>query len=385
MAAGDDRTARRLGLERCGEGEELARAELEAHREPDEVGAARGAQDGRRVVPAVERSDDGLVPRLAQRRGEVEERQVRLLVRADEQHAHALSSRGHLAAVINVSTSALRDAARGPRAASQDAVTSGEGVCEVYARWGRTICGRGCDPARPDLERALPWRTRRASTSSSIGGTGSSCADRHKPTTGAPLTSCSGDERFFGGRAAVRYAEAMEARTCDPRPDQGERPPRRGTRGRWLLVAAAAVGVVATFDAPRQIAGGAWSGVTGRPPLRVQRTGDLFIVDVQTLGEYQTSVAGVRLSRGGEVVWEIRAAGRVPQIWTFGLRVGENRGVPVCGGGARTSCDGPELLEDYETVRPTTGSFVIDRGTRYLLEVWGNDSSWSRASTTIIP
>jgi hypothetical protein len=175
----------------------------------------------------------------------------------------------------------------------------------------------------------------------------------------------------------------MEARTCD---DQGERPPRRRTRARWLLVAAAAVGVVvATFGAPRQLAGVAWSGLTGRPPLRVQRAGDLFIVDVQTLGEYQTSVAGVRLSRGGEVVWEIRAAGRVPQISTFALRVGENRGVPVCGGGPRTSCDGPELLEEYETVRPTTGSFVIDRGTRYLLEVWGSDSRWSRTSTTIIP
>ena len=78
----------------------LARARNERGaevRQGDEVGDPRCAQDRTRVVPAVERRDDRLVPRLAQGRGEVEERQVRLVIRADEQHAHAFSSRGHAA------------------------------------------------------------------------------------------------------------------------------------------------------------------------------------------------------------------------------------------------------------------------------------------------
>jgi len=152
-----------------------------------------------------------------------------------------------------------------------------------------------------------------------------------------------------------------------------------------MVVAAAVIGLVAVFNGPRQLAALAWSQATGKPPLEVQRAGDLFIVDVQTLGEYKTSVARVRLRAGDEVVWEIRATGRAPQIWAFGLRVGENRGVPACGGGPRASCDGPELLDGYQQMGPSTALFVLERGRRYLLEVWGNESGWSRASTTIQP
>jgi hypothetical protein len=183
----------------------------------------------------------------------------------------------------------------------------------------------------------------------------------------------------------VGYPDTMEERGSSPWPDEGDWSSRHGSRARWVIAAAAVFGLTASFRAPRQLAALAWSEATGRPPLQVQRAGDLFVVDVQTLGEYMTSVGRIRLRTGDEVVWEVRARGRVPQIWTFGLRVGENSRVPVCGGGPRTSCEGPEILEGYQQVSPSTASFVLERGRCYVLEVWGNESWWSRASTTIQP
>ena len=92
----------------------------------------------------------------------------------------------------------------------------------------------------------------------------------------------------------------MEEQASTPWPDEGKRSSRRWLRARWIVVAAAVIGLAASFKAPRQLAALAWSEATGRPPLRVQRAGDVFIVDVQTLGEYMTSVARVRLRAGLE-------------------------------------------------------------------------------------
>jgi hypothetical protein len=124
-----------------------------------------------------------------------------------------------------------------------------------------------------------------------------------------------------------------------------------------------------------------------RPPLRVHRVGDQFIVDVQTLGEYPTTVTSIRLRRGDEVVWDVKAREKV-QIHTFRLRVGSNPSVPVaCGGGPPPACDHPEPLDGYVATRPESGSFAIERGSRYRLDVWGSSSGswWSKASASIDP
>jgi hypothetical protein len=124
-----------------------------------------------------------------------------------------------------------------------------------------------------------------------------------------------------------------------------------------------------------------------RPPLRLSRTGDTFLVDVQTLGEYQTSVARIRLTRGQEIVWEATARDRAPQLHTFAFRVGSNPGLPQeCGGGPRSACERPRASEGFVVVIPAgSGAFRIDPGANYELEVWGSRSRWSRVAVTVSP
>lgn len=129
--------------------------------------------------------------------------------------------------------------------------------------------------------------------------------------------------------------------------------------------------------------------VTGcdRPPLRLVRMGDTFLVDVQTLGEYQTSVARIRLTRNEEVVWEAKAGDRAPQLHTFALRIGTNPGLPQeCGGDPRSPCDTPWSAHGFDVVTPAGGeAFRIDPGADYELEVWGSRSRWSRAAVGLSP
>lgn len=121
-----------------------------------------------------------------------------------------------------------------------------------------------------------------------------------------------------------------------------------------------------------------------RPPLEVRRVGDLFLVDVQTLGEYKTSVARIRLSRGGEVVWEVEARPPEQQIHTFPVRIGRNPGpLEDCGGGPVMSCDRPQG-DDGFSVLVGAQSFVVERGASYLLEIWGSSAPSSRASTNLV-
>jgi hypothetical protein len=123
-----------------------------------------------------------------------------------------------------------------------------------------------------------------------------------------------------------------------------------------------------------------------RPPLAVRHVGDLFVIDVQTLGEYQTSVARIRLSHGNEVLWEVEFRGRSPgrQIHTFPVRVGVNPGsLQECGGGPVASCDRPQV-DDQFAVLVGAQSFVVERGTTYLLEIWGSNSRWSRVSANLV-
>jgi hypothetical protein len=54
-----------------------------------------------------------------------------------------------------------------------------------------------------------------------------------------------------------------------------------------------------------------------------------------------------------------------------------------CGGGPVVSCDRPQV-DDQFAVLVGAQSFVVERGTTYLLEIWGSSSRWSRVSTKLV-
>ena len=113
--------------------------------------------------------------------------------------------------------------------------------------------------------------------------------------------------------------------------------------------------------------------IFGRPPLTLSTdAAGVITVDVQTLGEYQTTVARIRVveEKTGAVVWEVRAKGIV-QIHTFQLRPGANR-ADLAGAAAR-----------FEVVTPSAETFTLIPGQRYTIEVWGGDSWLSRNRETL--
>ena len=62
------------------------------------------------------------------------------------------------------------------------------------------------------------------------------------------------------------------------------------------------------------------------PPLRVIRDGQSVIIDVQTLGEYGTSISRIRLTNATTktVVWELASKSGEPRIWTVKVQPGSN-------------------------------------------------------------
>ncbi len=112
------------------------------------------------------------------------------------------------------------------------------------------------------------------------------------------------------------------------------------------------------------------------PPLRIHIENGAANVDVQTLGEYPTSVARVRLrdARSGGTLWEIVHDGRIPQFRGFRLRAGDNAAA----------------LEDvehgaYRVVAPSGGrAFGLLAGAEYTIEVWGSDEPGSVARASFV-
>lgn len=96
--------------------------------------------------------------------------------------------------------------------------------------------------------------------------------------------------------------------------------------------------------------------------MRVVNVAGGVTLDVQTLGEYQTSINRIRVSdEGGKVVWEVKARDKqAPQLHTVELRCGSN---PV---------HIPERdLDEYDVVVPTSSnSFFLRGDTTYIAEVW---------------
>jgi hypothetical protein len=93
------------------------------------------------------------------------------------------------------------------------------------------------------------------------------------------------------------------------------------------------------------------------------RTSNGVTVDVQTLGEYQTSIARVRLTdvERQSVVWEVFARSRAPQLHEIVLSHGTNRVLPAEVG-----------LGTYNVIVPEgTATFTLESGRNYRIEVWG--------------
>lgn len=116
---------------------------------------------------------------------------------------------------------------------------------------------------------------------------------------------------------------------------------------------------------------------SGKPPLRISAVDRGVMVDVQTLGEYLTTVKRIHLTNAatGATVWDLRAArgSQGPQIWTFTLREGEN---PV------------QLTElefgRYDVFAPRgCTSFTLARGIEYEVAVYGESGRASRAKFRI--
>jgi hypothetical protein len=93
-------------------------------------------------------------------------------------------------------------------------------------------------------------------------------------------------------------------------------------------------------------------------PFRVDPSAGGATLDVQTLGEYPTSISRIRISNDrGKVIWDARARGRAPQIRTVKLRCGSN------------SVLVPEYPE-YQTSVPKSPTFVLHAKETYIAEVW---------------
>ena len=114
---------------------------------------------------------------------------------------------------------------------------------------------------------------------------------------------------------------------------------------------------------------------TGAPPLRVTHGKSTVVIDVRTLGEYQSTVARLRLTDAGNnaVVWELSVKSGEPQIDEIVLTPGAN-GSMLRGVRAGT----------YEVIVPRGfDTFVLERSRTYRLEVWGRTGRSARASFSL--
>jgi hypothetical protein len=110
------------------------------------------------------------------------------------------------------------------------------------------------------------------------------------------------------------------------------------------------------------------------PPLRMIQAANQVTIDVQTLGEYPTTVNRIRLlDMNRSVVWEIAAQGRAAQIRQLALRAGNNQSQVEAEYGA------------YRVVTPRSEDhFTLSRSMRYTIELWGSGGLLSRSSTTFV-
>lgn len=114
---------------------------------------------------------------------------------------------------------------------------------------------------------------------------------------------------------------------------------------------------------------------SGRPPLHVKHDAGAVELNVETLGEYPTTIRRVRLSDVATraVLWEIKATDGTPQVHRIRLRLGPN-------GGTFDDADGGK----YSVVVPSAAaSFLLRPSTAYVVEVWGEGDRPSVATFQI--
>src|SRR6186997_2685035 len=111
------------------------------------------------------------------------------------------------------------------------------------------------------------------------------------------------------------------------------------------------------------------------PPLRVTHDKSRVVLDVRTLGEYQTSVARVRLTDAGNhaVVWEVSVKSGEPQIDEIVLTPGANSSMLLS-----------VQSGTYEVIVPKgSDTFVLQQSRQYMVEVWGKNGRSARASFSL--
>jgi hypothetical protein len=107
-------------------------------------------------------------------------------------------------------------------------------------------------------------------------------------------------------------------------------------------------------------------------PLNISEEGEGILIDVSTLGEYQTTVVRFRVSitASGEVVWEFAASSGTPQMWQVRLVPGENPTHPP-----------PASHGEYVTAVPARQKyFNLATDIDYTVEVWGEKQGAARGS-----
>jgi hypothetical protein len=104
-----------------------------------------------------------------------------------------------------------------------------------------------------------------------------------------------------------------------------------------------------------------------KPPLALKREGHGIEVNVSTLGEYPSSISRIQLRdlQTESIVWEVRAKGKVPQIWKVSLAPGLN-----------SSTLASVLNGHYDVVVPRSSiSFRLYRGRPYEISIWNEAGS----------
>ena len=96
------------------------------------------------------------------------------------------------------------------------------------------------------------------------------------------------------------------------------------------------------------------------PPLEVREAHGSYVIDVQQLGEYVSTVNRLQLKDGNETVWEIRAKGKVAQTGGFELHLGANP--------ARVD---NAYYGEYVTVTPSSDTFTLKPNREYTVLAWG--------------
>ena len=103
-----------------------------------------------------------------------------------------------------------------------------------------------------------------------------------------------------------------------------------------------------------------------RPPLRVTNDSKGVKVDVQTLGEYPTTIRKIVLTDKilHRTIWELRATSPESQIADFRLVQGHNPLIP-----------GDVTHGTFAAIVPSAGpTFQLQEGRAYEIRVWGESS-----------